>query len=306
MRVLVTGATGFVGRDLVDRLRAAQIEITTAGRNAASNIVIDDIDGSTEWQADHFSAVGSIIHLAAHVHKMSEPDTSRYFSVNLDGTVNLARAAGKAGVKQFIFMSTIKAMGECTELGEPFTRHSPCLPTDPYGKSKLEAELALFKLGEEYGMQIICIRPPLVYGPGVAANFRSLMNVIKNRIPLPLAGINNKRSMVFVGNLNDLILHCLHAREANGVFLVSDAKAMSTSELMMEIGHAMRLRPPLFYAPSMFWTASQKIPVIGAIAARLTESLQVDMQQTTIELGWLPPYSAHQGIYETVKYFQQT
>ncbi len=306
MKVFITGATGFVGRSLMSRLRAMPVEIVSAGRSTASDIVIDDIIGSTKWQADYFREVNSIIHLAAHVHKMSEPDTSRYFAVNRDGTVNLARAAAKAGVKQFIFMSTIKAMGECTEPNQPFTRHSPCLPTDPYGQSKWEAEQALFKIGEEHGMQIICLRPPLVYGPSVEANFLSLMNLIKRRIPLPLAGINNKRSMVFVGNLIDLILHCLDIRETKGVFLVSDGQAMSTSHLVAEISNAMKLQPRLFSVPSMLWTASQKLPVIGPITARLTTNLQVDIEETTMELGWSPPYSTRQGIYDTVKYFQQT
>jgi UDP-4-keto-D-QuiNAc 4-reductase len=304
MKVLVTGATGFVGMDLMNRLRAANIEIVTAGRDVASDIVIDNMDGSTRWPAGHFRGVDSIIHLAAHVHKMSEPDTSRYFSVNRDGTINLARAAAKAGVQQFVFISTIKVVGECTAC-EPFTRHSPCLPTDAYGQSKLEAEQALFKLGEESGMQIISIRPPLVYGPAVAANFRALMNLIKSRIPLPLSDINNKRSMVFVGNLTDLIVHSLNIPQANGVFLVSDGRPMSTSELLVEISHAMALRPRLFYVPTMLWAVSQKLPIIGAIASRLTGSLHVDMQETMNELNWSPPYSARQGIHDTVKYFQQ-
>jgi nucleoside-diphosphate-sugar epimerase len=305
MKVFVTGATGFVGKDLMNRLRAAKVEIVTAGRDHASDIVVDNIDGSTNWQAAHFFEVDSIIHLAAHVHKVSEPDMSRYFAVNRDGTVNLARAAAKVGVKQFVFMSSVKAMGEYTNLDQPFTRHTPCSPTDPYGQSKLEAEQALLQIGEETGMQIICLRPPLVYGPSVEANFHLLMKLIRLRIPLPLAGINNKRSLVFVGNLTDLILHCLHIRQANGSFLISDGQEMSTSDLIGEISRAMNLRPRLFYVPSMLLAASCKLPILGGIVRRLTESLQVDMQETIEELGWSPPYSASKGIYDTVEYFQR-
>lgn len=305
MKVFVTGATGFVGKDLMMRLRAAQVEVITAGRDVNSDIAIQAIDGLTDWSAAYFHEVSSVVHLAGHVHKMSEPDTLRYFAVNRDGSVNLARAAAKAGVKQFIFMSSVKAMGECTEFDRPFSRNSPCLPTDPYGRSKLEAEQALLKIGEETGMHIICLRPPLVYGPSVRANFRSLMKLIQLRIPLPFAGINNKRSMVFVGNLTNLIMHCLYNRQANGIFLVSDGPAMSTADLVAEISQAFGSQPRLFYVPNMIWTICRKLPIIGEMSRRLTESLEVDMQETIQELDWSPPYSASKGIYDTVEYFQQ-
>jgi UDP-glucose 4-epimerase len=224
-----------------------------------------------------------------------------YRLVNVQGTQSLARQAAVAGVRRFVFVSSIKVNGEKTELGHPFVADDTPAPMDPYGVSKFEAEQALMLLGKQTGMEIVIVRPPLVYGPGVKANFQTMLRWVALGIPLPLGGIKNARSMVALGNLVDLLILCIDHPEAAGqIFLVSDGEDVSTSELLRRSAQAMQ---KTIYLPSVsdgliYFFAD----IFGrrAMAERLCGSLQVDIQKTRDLLNWQPPLSLSQALELTV------
>jgi len=299
--VLLTGATGFVGSELVKQLSPQKLKVL--GR---SNPAIDDaifceagIDGSSVYSA-HLEDVKCIIHSAARAHIMNDTVANpleEFRKVNTFGTLNLAQQAAIAGVKRFIFVSSIKVSGESTQTGKPFRHSDKPSPEDAYGISKYEAEEGLKKIAEETGMEVVIIRPTLVYGPGVKANFLSLVNLVRKRIPLPLGLINNQRSLVAIDNLVDLIVTCIdHPNAANETFLVSDDDDVSTTELLKRIGTAFVFKPMLLPIPR--WALTIPAAMLGkkSVVDRLYGSLQVDISHTKHRLNWTPPVTMGQQL----------
>ncbi|MCE7648602.1 UDP-glucose 4-epimerase family protein [Vibrio fluvialis] len=310
-KVLLTGASGFVG----SVLNAAMInyyQVLPAVRDKHSVdfdvcVEVQEIDKNTQW-VEALSGVHCIIHCAARVHIMNDSSSdslAEFRTVNTEGTLNLARQAVEAGVKRFIFLSSIKVNGESTSNGEPFTVFDQCLPENPYGMSKSEAEIQLVALAKDSGMEVVIIRPTLVYGPGVKANFASLMNLVTKGLPLPFGCItHNKRSLVFIDNLVDLIITCIdHPKAANQVFLVSDDHDVSTSEMVREM--AIALGKPSWQLPIPVWCykLAGKLFNKSEVVDRLIGSLQVDITHTKQTLGWTPPKTLQQGFKQTAQAF---
>lgn len=315
-RVLVTGATGFLGRALIKRLvdDARYSPVATVRRKASDlvaglkPILIGDLGASTDWSSALLD-VEVVVHTAARVHVMKDAAADpliEYRKVNFEGTLNLARQAVQAGVKRFIFISSIKVNGEETVLGKPFTADDVPHPVDPYGISKAETETALLELAVSTGMEVVIIRPVLVYGPGVKANFQSLMRWVSKGIPLPLGLIRNKRSLVALDNLVDLILTCIdHPGAVNQVFLVSDGDDLSTTELLQRVGKALGSPARLMPVPSGVINFSARLVGKSSISQRLLGSLQVDISKTRVLLNWEPPVSVDEALYKTAQDFLQ-
>jgi len=314
MRVLVTGANGFIGRGLVERLAGIPgLQVRAAVRSTATRlpagvevVATGDLDKVTDWRA-LVADVDVVVHAAARVHVMGDSGTEAlhlYRSVNVDTTMTLARQALQSGARRFIFISSIKVNGEVTSPGKPFRPEDPPNPADAYGLSKHEAEQGLAALAESTGLETVILRPVLVYGPGVGGNFRSLINLVRKSLPLPLASVHNARSFVARDNLVDLIVRCLdHPAAANQTFLVSDGRDLSTPELITALGKAMGRKVFLLPVPpallSIIATVIGKRPIIE----RLCGSLQVDMKKTEMLLGWSPPVSVSSAIADTVDDF---
>lgn len=311
--VLVTGANGFIGSFLCASLVSADCQVKAAVRTKLSNefggeikcVVIPSIDEKTDWQ-EALADVDVVVHLAARVHIMEETavDVLQAFrTVNTEGTKNLAHQAAAAGVKRFIFLSTIKVLGESTELIE-FTEDSPTAPADPYALSKWQAEQTLHKCAQATGMQVVIIRPPLVYGPGVKGNFLRLMQLIRRGIPLPLAGIKNQRSLVYVENLCDLIKICIDHPEAAGqVLLVADPEHFSTPELIDKLANALGYRSGLWFLPVSVLKIFGVLFGKQAELNRLCDSLRIDAGKTYQLFNWQPPFSATQAMAKTANDF---
>ena len=249
------------------------------------------------------------MHLAARVHVMNDknPDPLAEFRrVNVEATANLARQAAAAGVKRFVFLSSVKVNGEFTEAGQPFTADDAPAPEDPYGVSKHEAEELLRQIAAETGMEVVIIRPPLVYGPGVKANFQSMMRWLARGVPLPLAAVTeNRRSLVALDNLVDLIVTCLnHPAAANQTFLVSDGEDISTAELLNRMGAAMGKPARLFYLPPTLLKLGASVLKRPGIYQRLCGSLQLDIAKTRQLLGWTPPVSVDEGLRRAAEGFR--
>nr|WP_287110480.1 SDR family oxidoreductase [Methylobacillus sp.] len=302
--MLVTGATGFVGKALCNYLRQHGYYVTAVGR--ADNVqarVLDyqviSIDYQTDWSGI-LDNVGVVIHLAARVHVMEEQlanPLGAYRETNVDGTLNLARQAAQAGVRRFIFVSSIKVNGEQTLPGKPFVADDMPVPEDAYGISKFEAEQGLMALAKETGMEVVIIRPPLVYGPGVKGNFASMMKLVKSGIPLPLGAIHNQRSLVAIDNLVNLIVTCIdHPAAANQVFLVSDGEDLSTSDLLRRLAKAAGVSSRLIPVPAHWLEMGLNMCGKRLIAQRLLGSLQVDISKTRELLGGGPPVSVDEGL----------
>lgn len=312
MTVLVTGANGFVGTPLCKKLRQNGYSVRGAVRapwhsSSLDDIEIDSISAATNW-ASALKDVTQVVHLAARVHVMHDKSVdplSEFRCVNVEGTGALARQAAAAGVGRFIFISSIKVNGEQTEVGRPFTPGDLPAPEDAYGISKLEAEQLLRKIARDTGMEVVIIRPPLVYGPGVKANFSSMMRCLARGLPLPLAAIDhNRRSLVALDNLVDLILTCLnHPAAANQTFLVSDGEDLSTVQLLKRMGAAMNNPTRLFYLPPALLKLVAFSLNKPAIHQRLCGSLQVDIAQTRHVLDWTPPVSVDEGLRRAAEGF---
>ncbi|MGR5208785.1 UDP-glucose 4-epimerase family protein [Vibrio sp. PNB23_22_7] len=313
MNLLVTGASGFIGKQLLKVLDLSLVK--ALGRELPVNFPCTQfykckIDSVTDY-SEALCDVDTVVHLAARVHVMND-DTidplEEYREVNTYGTVNLAKQAATSGVKRFIFVSSIKVSGESTRQDYPFYHDDERLPQDFYGQSKAEAELELFKLSKESDLEIVVIRPTLVYGPGVKANFASLMTLVSKGIPLPFGCIkNNKRSLVSVDNLVDLIVTCIdHSKAANQVFLVSDDHDVSTSEMVRHMAQA--LGKPTWQLPVPVWCykLAGKVFNKSDVVDRLTGSLQVDISHTKETLGWEPPQSLQEGFKQTAEAFLQS
>lgn len=311
--VFLTGGTGFVGRRLLTRLLNGNQLVTAAVRQAAPEIdqrakqaIVKDLTAETDWQSA-LAGQNIVIHSAARVHVMNDQSAdplAEFRRVNVDGTLNLARQAAAAGVKRFIFISSIKVNGEGTALGQPYTAFDTPAPQDPYGISKMEAELGLRELARQTGMGVVIIRPVLVYGPGVKANFRSMMSWLSKGVPLPLGAIHNKRSLVSLDNLADLIVTCIdHPAAANQTFLVSDGEDLSTTEMLHRMAQALGKTARLVPVPAGLLESGAALLGKRAVAQRLCSSLQVDISHTRDALSWTPPVSVDDGFRTTASVF---
>ena len=312
-RVLVTGANGFVGQAVCARLLKDGHAVTAAVRSAdrrADDGAIPLPTGPIET-ADWPRIVAghcAVIHLAARVHRVgedAEPARDAYLRENRDATVALARAAAAAGVARLVFVSTIKVCGEATT-DRPFDGNCPPSPSDPYAESKWAAEQALREIETATGMEIAIVRPPLVYGPGVGANFLKLIRLVDRGLPLPLASIRNRRSLVYVGNLADLIVRCLeHPSAAGQTFMASDGEDLSTPALIARIAAALEVEPRLWPCPPSLLRAGATLLGRRGAADRLLGSLQVDASAAAALLGWQPPWSSAEGLAATAVWYRQ-
>lgn len=307
MKLLLTGGSGFLGSRVYEVAKTQGLEARCVVRKPMlgdSAVIVAEINSQTDWSGA-FEGIHCVVHCAARVHQMNESATNAleaYREVNTLGTLNLARQAAQAGVKRFIFISSIKVNGEYSQLDHQFQPDLAHIPDDPYGLSKYEAEVQLRELAKETGIEVVIIRPPLVYGPGVKANFLSMMRWVEKGIPLPLGAIHNRRSLVYVDNLVDLILTCCKHPEAAGeTFLISDGQDVSTTQLLKAVALSMNKRARLIPIPmSIIEFAAQ---VIGKpqISQRLCGSLEVDISHTRKILDWEPPVTFEQGIKRTVQ-----
>ena len=310
--ILVTGANGFVGTALCAQARAVGYSVRGTCRSAAPsshNVSVGSITGLTDWSVA-LKGMAVVVHLAARVHVLQEnvlDPLLEFRRVNVDATLNLAKQAANAGVKRFIFISSIKVNGESTELDTPFRADDTLMPIDSYGLSKREAEAALLRLGNSTGMEIVIIRPPLVYGAGVKANFYSMMRWLDLGIPLPLGAVHNQRSFVALENLVDLIITCInHPAAVAQVFLVSDGEDLSTSELLRRMAIALGKPARLFSVPVGTLQFIAKLLNKQAVAQRLCGSLQLDISKTRQMLDWTPPISVDEALKKAAQYYRST
>lgn len=304
--LMVTGASGFIGRALCAELIRRRHPVRAIVRDESKikdsrclNIKVADIDAGTNWVAA-LQNIDVVVHLAARVHVMHDTEADplmAFRAVNLEGTCNLARQAAAAGVKRFVFISSVKVNGEATRAGVPFSADDMPAPLDPYGVSKMEAEQGLRQVAAATGMEVVIIRPPLVYGPGVKANFAALMRAVQRGLPLPLGAVHNLRSLVGLDNLVDLIVTCIaHPQAANQRFLVSDGHDLSTAELVRAMAHAATVSARLLPVPVWALQAGAKLLGKNDEVQRLCGNLQVDISKTRELLGWVPPVSVEEGL----------
>lgn len=304
MKVLITGATGFVGMALCDFLGASAYKVVPAVRaksGISNEIVVGYLDTSTDWRSA-LTGCDAVVHLAARVHVMNdsiENPLALYRATNTEATLNLARQAAQAGVKRFVFISTIKVNGEGRDTA--YCETDVPAPEDAYAISKWEAEQGLQQIARETGLEVVILRPPLVYGPGVKANFVRLMKAIQRGWPLPLGAIHNRRSLLYLGNFVDAIRLCVeHPAAAGQTFLLDDGQAVSTPELVRAVARAMGRPARLLAVPVGVLAFMGALLGKRAAVARLTGSLHVDSAAIRSRLGWTPPYSMEAGLAATV------
>jgi nucleoside-diphosphate-sugar epimerase len=310
MNILLTGATGFVGSRLADLLlHRTSHQLTSAVRRQGTvvcgqKVVVDSLNADTDWSKAVLNQK-VVIHAAARAHVMSDQSSDpieEYRKVNVEGTLNLARQSVEAGVQRFVYISSIKVNGEQTAPGKPFTERDAPAPSDPYGVSKMEAEEGLIELARNTELEVVIVRPPLVYGPGARGNFASMLNLVTRQLPLPLGSVNNKRSLVALDNLVDLIITCVeHPAAANQVFLVSDGHDVSTTELLRAVARAMGKSSRLLPIPASVLVIGAAVLGKKAVAQRLLGSLQVDISKARDLLDWEPPLSLEEGLFKAVE-----
>jgi nucleoside-diphosphate-sugar epimerase len=310
MKILLTGANGFVGKAV---LKAAQMRgfiIRPIYRSVDSAmgqpdaVLVPELDSAVDW-SKALQGVDVVIHAAARAHIMQEESLdslAEYWRVNVDGTLNLARQAAGTGVRRFVFISSIKVNGEQTVPGCPFTANDPPAPQDAYGLSKAEAEMQLRQVARETGLEVTIVRPPLIYGLGVKGNLASLISWVRRGVPLPLGGVTcNRRSLVYLDNLVDLILVCTdHPKAADHTFLVSDGEDLSTTELLRRICKASGQKVNLIWVPARLISFISALIGKKLISQRLLGSLQVDIHKTCELLDWKPSVSVDEGLSRTL------
>jgi nucleoside-diphosphate-sugar epimerase len=312
-KILITGATGLVGRALFENLKPKKrylIHLSTRINQeklfeGAKVFNIGEIDSNTDWN-DALDGVDCVVHCAARVHKAEKKTgtLNAYRRINVEGTRSLAEQAVEMGIKRFIFLSSVKVNGEGTIASKSFQYNDTPKPEDAYGISKWEAEQALLEISKQTKLEVVIIRPPLVYGEGVKGNFLRLLDLVYKQIPLPFAKINNLRSFIGLDNLIDLIICCFDHPKAGGkTFLISDGEDISTSDLIRKLSKFMDKSPRLFQAPQSI------IKLIGCLfgksleVKRLFGSLQADNSYTREVLGWSPVYTLHEGLEKTVRWY---
>ncbi len=321
-RILVTGATGFIGTALCRDLKARGFEVSGTVRATAPEhhdqfdpVTVGEIGPDTDW-SQILGGIDAIVHLAGRAHDMGDARGRQgseilnlFRWVNVQATKNLVEAAAAHGVERFIYMSSIKVLGEHSPAAatghRPFTEADPAAPRDSHGTSKWEAECTLLEIAAGSAMEPVILRPPLVYGPGVKGNFLNLMRICDGPWPLPLALVNNRRSMIYVGNLTDAVIACLgHDAAANKTFLVRDGEDISTAELARRLrqglGRAHRLVP----VPPLMLRLAGYVCRHPAVTDRLTGSLVADDSRIRAELGWSPPFSFDDGLGHTISWYQ--
>lgn len=303
--VLVTGASGFIGRAACSAFAKRGWQVRAALRKPANiegaQAVLGDL--AQGWPLD---GVDVVVHLAGIAHQIHAQNAeSVYQEMNCNATERLARAAAHAGVKRFVFMSSIKVNGERTPIDRPFRADDAPQPEDRYARSKRDAERALANMGGK--LEIVVLRPPLVYGPGVRANFLRLIRLVERRLPLPLGAIKNRRSLIYVGNLAELVVAAASSPAAAGqTFLAADGDDLSTPQLISEIGRALGTNARLIGVPVALLRLGGALTGMGAEVGRLVDSLVVDASGTCERLGWRPPFTARDGIAETVRWYRSS
>ena len=313
MEFLISGANGFVGKPLGAELLRRGHFVRAAVRSPTQLrgddvVAVGNIDSDTDW-TDALRDVDAVIHLAARVHVMQDAAAdplAEFLKVNLHGTVNLARQAARAGVKRLVYVSSIKVNGERTTEALAYTESNPPHPHDPYGTSKWQAEQALHRIAQDTDLELVIVRPPLVYGSGVKGNFISLLGAINKGIPLPLAGANNSRSLIYVGNLVDALIACAtHPAAAGQTYLVRDGEDVSTSVLVEKIASALGRKNRSFYVPPGLLQTVAALLGRSEQIDRLFGSLCVNDAKIRSELGWMPPYTLEQGLQATADWYLQ-
>lgn len=309
--VVITGASGFVGRALCADLGLRGHLVRAATRTPPDRaqtpaFAVGDIGPETDWSAA-LAGCEAVVHLAAHVHVMgrqADDAAGDFHRVNVEGSESLARQAASAGVRRFVFLSSVKVNGE-DSAQRAFVESDPVMPLDAYGASKAEAEKRLRVISTETGMEVVIVRPPLVYGAGVKANFLSLLRIVDAGMPLPFLSIDNRRSLVYVGNLIDALSTCLtHPAAANRTFFVSDDHDVSTPQLIREIAAALERKPWLLPFPPVLLRGIGLLTGRSEQVARMTGSLQVDVSSIKSTLGWWPPFTLQQGLAQTVSWYR--
>ena len=304
--ILVTGANGFVGSDLTRRINLAGAEVIAASRSikdltdvTVQRFSVPVIDGNTHWKAV-LKGVKTVVHTAARVHVLQEVSNdpwAEFRTVNVEGALRLARVAAKVGVKRFVFLSSIGVHGLATAANERFTESSEPKPHNAYALSKWEAEQGLMQIAAETGLEVVIIRPPLVYGCNAPGNFGSLMRAVQRGWPLPLGAVHNQRSLVALDNLVDFIITCItHPAAANQTFLVSDGQDLSTTELVRGMAQAAGVPSRLLPVPGWALQAGASLLGKGEAVQRLCGNLQVDISKARTLLGWVPPVSVEEGL----------
>jgi UDP-glucose 4-epimerase len=314
MKVLITGGSGFIGRHLVDLLSSQpDIHVTVAVRNpqlappgSYTTVAVGELSASTEWNGA-LDGVDVVVHCAGRAHIVDEraaDPLAAFRRVNVEASIALAKTAKTAGVRRFIYLSSIKVHGETTAEGRYFSAVDTPAPIDPYGISKLEAERALHAEFAGSPTQLVVIRPPLVYGPGVKANFRSLLNFAQRGWPLPFRALKNRRSLVYVGNLTDLIRVSLtHPNAAGQVLLVSDGQDLSTGELVREMARSLGRPDRCLPVPKSVLALGLRVLGRAEVIPRLLGSLRIDLKPTCVLLGWKPPFSVSEGMAATTNHY---
>lgn len=315
MRILVTGATGFVGRHLCRMLIDAGHDVTAAVRkepypplDGVTVIDVGELSAGTLWRGA-LAGQDAVVHLAARTHVMHETESNpemAYRRMNVEVTRRLATECALLGIKRIVFMSSIKVNGEATPNDRPYAAADTPAPEDAYGRTKLSAEKELAIATEGTSTEFVILRPPLVYGPGVKGNFGKLMHAVAAGTWLPLGMIDNRRSLVYVENLCSALIHCLESGKAAGhTYLVSDGEDLSTTSLVRRMAAALGVKARLLPVPTALLKLAGRLTGKGAAIARLTGSLRVDGSALGSELGWQPPYSVDQGLERTAAWFKQ-
>lgn len=308
LRVLVTGANGFVGRAVCEKLLEQGYSVRGAVRTLAcpsgvESVKVADIDAETDW-SKILSDVDVVIHLAARVHVMqdeAEDPLAEFLRINKAGSEHLARCAAASGVKRMVYVSSIKVNGEKTQNGRRFSDRDSPAPQDPYGISKWEAEQVLQNVACETGLEVVIVRPPLVYGAGVKGNFAQMLHAVRRGIPLPFGSVRNQRDLIYVGNLADALITCaMHPAAAGQTYLLSDNAPVSTPELLRKLAQALGVPSRVFPFPLVLLKVAGRLTGKSMQVDRLLGSLQVDSAKIRRELDWSPPFTLQQGLQKTV------